>query len=111
GAQLGLVGSLIARMYYLQVVEAQRYKVLAEENRINLRLLAPRRGRILDRFGAPLAGNDQNYRFVPVVVRENLSWDEVSRIEVNIDELPGVNIEVGLSRFYPFGERASQIVG
>ena len=152
GAQLGLVGSLIARMYYLQVVEAQRYKVLAEENRINLRLLAPRRGRILDRFGVPLAVNDQNYRivlvaeqagdlestlnaigtliplddtarhkvmrdvhrkhsFVPVVVRENLSWDEVSRIEVNIDELPGVNIEVGLSRFYPFGERASQIVG
>ncbi len=152
GAQLGLVGSLIGRMYYLQVVEAQRYKVMAEENRINLRLLAPRRGRILDRFGVPLAVNDQNYRivlvaeqagdlestlnaigtliplddtqrhkvmrdvhrkhsFVPVVVRENLSWDEVSRIEVNIDELPGVNIEVGLNRFYPFGQQASQIIG
>jgi penicillin-binding protein 2 len=152
GGQLGLLGALGARMYYLQVVEAQRYTVLAEENRINLRLLAPRRGRILDRFGVPLATNDQNYRivlvadqagdiestlgaigtlmplddvdrrkvmrdvkrkpgFVPVVVRENLSWDEVARIEVNINQLPGVNIEVGLSRFYPFGERASHVVG
>ena len=152
GGQMLLLGSLVGRMYYLQVVEAQRYKVMAEENRINLRLLAPRRGRILDRFGVPLASNDQNYRvvlvaeqagdlestlnaigtlielddherhkvlrdvhrkhsFVPVVVRENLSWDEVSRIEVNVDELPGVSIEVGLSRFYPFGERASHIVG
>ena len=40
--------------------------MLAEENRINLRLLAPRRGRILDRFGVPLAANDQNYRIVLV---------------------------------------------
>ena len=152
GAQLALVGTLVGRMYYLQVVEAQRYTVLAEENRINLRLLAPQRGRILDRFGVPLATNDQNYRivlvaeqagdldstlnaigtliplddaarrrvirdvkrkhsFVPVVVRENLTWDDVSRIEVNIDALAGVTIEAGLSRFYPFAERASQLVG
>ncbi|MGH6937928.1 penicillin-binding protein 2 [Hypericibacter sp.] len=64
GAQLVLLGSLAARMYYLQVVESDRYKLLAEENRISLRLLAPRRGRILDRFGQPLATNDQNYRIV-----------------------------------------------
>ena len=64
GAQLVLLGSLAGRMYYLQVVESDRYKLLAEENRISLRLLAPRRGRILDRFGQPLATNDQNYRIV-----------------------------------------------
>jgi penicillin-binding protein 2 len=64
GAQLLLLGSLAGRMYYLQVVESDRYKLLAEENRISLRLLAPRRGRILDRFGQPLATNDQNYRIV-----------------------------------------------
>ena len=38
----------------LQVVEADRYQMLADENRINWRLLAPPRGRILDRFGEPL---------------------------------------------------------
>ena len=53
-------------MYQLQVVDADRYAVLADENRINLRLLAPPRGRILDRFGVPLADNRQNYRLVVV---------------------------------------------
>ena len=49
-------------MYYLQVIESARYATLAEENRINLRLLAPPRGRIVDRFGVPMAVNQQNYR-------------------------------------------------
>jgi len=66
GTKAVLFGALAARMYYLQVVEADRYALLAEENRINLRLLPPPRGRILDRFGMPLATNDQNYRVVVV---------------------------------------------
>src|SRR3546814_8644420 len=56
-------------MYYLQVVEADRYKTLAEDNRINLRLLPPPRGRIVDRFGLPLASNRQDFRVV--LVREH----------------------------------------
>jgi len=40
--------------------------VLADENRINLRLLAPPRGRIYDRFGVALADNKHNYRVVVV---------------------------------------------
>lgn len=66
GAKLVLLGALAGRMYYLQVVEADKYATLAEENRINLRLLAPLRGRILDRFGVTLATNDQNYRVVVI---------------------------------------------
>jgi len=66
GAKLAMLGALTGRMYYLQVVEADKYAVLAEENRINLRLLAPLRGRILDRFGVTLATNDQNYRVVVI---------------------------------------------
>ena len=66
GTKAVLFGALAARMYYLQVVEADRYALLAEENRINLRLLPPPRGRILDRFGLPLATNDQNFRVVVV---------------------------------------------
>ena len=66
GAKLVMLGALTGRMYYLQVVEADKYAVLAEENRINLRLLAPLRGRILDRFGVTLATNDQNYRVVVI---------------------------------------------
>ncbi len=62
GAQLGLMGVLAARMYYLQVVEADRYALLSDENRINMRLLQPSRGTIVDRFGVPLAINRNNYR-------------------------------------------------
>ncbi len=62
GGQFALLAGLVGRMYYLQVVEADRYHMLAEENRINMRLLPPSRGRIIDRFGVPIAINQQNYR-------------------------------------------------
>ena len=68
GGQAVLLSTLAGRLYYLQILEADRYATLAEDNRINLRLIAPPRGRILDRFGVPLAVNVQNYRVV--LVRE-----------------------------------------
>ena len=55
GGKAILLTALCGRLYYLQVVEADRYATLADENRINLRLLAPPRGRIIDRFGAEVA--------------------------------------------------------
>ena len=66
GIQASLFGLLGSRMYYLQVVESEQYKLLAEENRINLRLLSPPRGRIIDRLGNELAGNQRNYRIILV---------------------------------------------
>lgn len=66
GGQLALFGGLIGRMYYLQVIESDRYKVLADDNRISLRLLPPPRGRILDRYGQPIAINQLNYRVVVI---------------------------------------------
>ncbi len=47
----------------------------------------------------------------PVVVRENLGWEEVARIEFNAPDLPGVFIDLGQSRDYPEGELMSHIVG
>jgi penicillin-binding protein 2 len=152
GAHATLLAALAGRMYELQIVESERYAVLANENRISLRLLAPLRGRILDRFGVALADSRQNYQlvivaeqagdvaatldalralieigetdrrrvlrdvrrkhsFVPVVVRANLSWDEMARVEVAIPELPGVSIDQGFTRHYPFGETAAHVVG
>ena len=64
--QGALLSALVGRLYYLQVVESEKYKTLAEENRINLRLLAPPRGYLLDRNGEPLAVNDKSYRVVIV---------------------------------------------
>lgn len=69
GGKLALFSTLAGRMYYLQVVESERYRTLAEDNRINLRLLAPPRGRILDRNGLEIAANQRNYRLIIVTER------------------------------------------
>ncbi len=69
GAQLAFMAVLGARMRFMQVEEADQYKLLAEENRINIRLIPPARGLILDRKGRVVAGNEQNYRVV--ITRED----------------------------------------
>ena len=69
GGQVALFGILAGRMYQLQVIESSRYKMLADENRISMRLLPPLRGRILDRFGVPLATNKENYRVLLIAER------------------------------------------
>lgn len=150
--QAALFGFLGSRLYRLQVEEGQRYATLAEENRVSARLIPPPRGRVLDRNGAVVAGNQLNWRallvaeqtqdvgatletfsrivplteqekarieremrrrrrFVPVAVREFLSWEEMARIEVNAPDLPGILIDVGTTRHYPEAEHLAHIVG
>jgi penicillin-binding protein 2 len=151
-AQMGLLGVLAHRLHRLQVEEGERYATLAEENRLSARLLAPPRGRVLDREGRVVAGNQLNWRallvaeqtadvaatletfsrivplseqerarverdvrrrrrFVPVVVREFLTWEEMARIEMNAPDLPGVSVDVGTTRIYPEGEHLAHVVG
>lgn len=151
-AQIGLLGFLGHRLHRLQVDEGERYATLAEENRLSARLLAPPRGRVLDREGRVVAGNQQNWRallvaeqtadvaatletfsrivpltdqerarierevrrrrrFVPVTVREFLTWEEMARIELNAPDLPGISVDVGTTRMYPEGEHMAHIVG
>lgn len=50
-------------------------------------------------------------RFVPVMLRDFLSWDEMARIELNAPSLPGVLIDVGTRRVYPEGELLAHIIG
>lgn len=69
GAQLLFIGGLAARMRYLQVEEADQFRLLAEENRINVRLIPPSRGEVFDRNGVRLAQNAPSYRIV--IVRED----------------------------------------
>ena len=69
GAMGAIFAVLGARMRYLSVDQADQFKLLAEENRISIRLLPPARGLISDRKGKPLAANEQNYRVV--ITRED----------------------------------------
>ena len=49
--------------------------------------------------------------FVPIMLRNFLTWDEMARIELNAPYLPGVLIDVGTHRLYPEGSSLSHIVG
>jgi penicillin-binding protein 2 len=69
GAMTAMFAVLGARMRYLSVEQADRFKLLAEENRVSIRLLPPARGLIQDRNGKLIAGNEQNYRVV--ITRED----------------------------------------
>lgn len=152
GLQLAGFSVLAGRLWYLQVTQRDKYQVLAEENRIQTRLLAPPRGQILDRHGQSIAGNVQNFEatvipeqvddlslllhrlsqllpiepaeqqrilreakraraFAPILIRDNLSWDEVAALELHAPELPGLSIESGEVRAYPFAEQAAHIIG
>ncbi len=62
--QGGLMGMLGLRLAWLQIAQGQKYRMLAENNRISIKLLQPTRGLILDRNGRRIAVNDQNFRVI-----------------------------------------------
>ncbi len=152
GLQTAFIAGLAVRMRKLQVEDASEYRLLADENRINIRLIAPARGEIYDRNGKVIARNEQSFRitivkedagdieqtlyslsnlikisqndakrvieeiersapFLPVTVRDQLSFEEIARIATNSPILPGVSVEQGLSRVYPLIENYAHVVG
>ena len=87
--QLGIVGALGYRMQSMQVEQADQFRLLAEENRINIRLIPPARGLIFDRNGTPLAENAQNYRVT--MVREDAG--DVDDVLARLTELVYIDPE------------------
>jgi len=49
--------------------------------------------------------------FLPIEIIDNLSWEQVAAIEVNMPDLPGISIDVGKRRFYPEGPATAHVVG
>ncbi|HMO72011.1 MAG TPA: penicillin-binding protein 2 [Paracoccaceae bacterium] len=64
GSMAAVVAVLGLRMRHMQVEQADQFRLLAEDNRISIRLIPPARGLIHDRNGKLIAGNEQNYRIV-----------------------------------------------
>lgn len=143
---------IVARLYFLQVKEADKYKMMSDENRISTRFLVPPRGLIFDRNGEIIAKNEQDFqalmvaeqtpdiaetlktfkqivpltegeeqkirkdlknkrRFIPIKLKDNLSWNEVSKILLHAPDLPGVEINEGLSRYYPYADIYAHVLG
>jgi penicillin-binding protein 2 len=86
GFVLLLFGVLLARFYYLQVLQHEHYHTLAEANRISITPIAPSRGLILDRNGEVLAHNYSAYTLEIVP-------GKIASLEATIDEL-GTLIEI-----------------
>jgi penicillin-binding protein 2 len=76
----------------------------------------------LDRFGMILPFDPherekldravaRHQRFIPVLVKDFLDWDQMAAIEANTPDLPGIVIDVGTTRLYPFGDGLAHLVG
>ncbi|MBY0520338.1 MAG: penicillin-binding protein 2 [Sphingomonas sp.] len=71
-AGIGLV--LAGRMAWLSIAENQHYEMMAESNRVNLTLVPPRRGWIVDRNNVPIANNRTDFRVD--IIRDRLRDEE-----------------------------------
>lgn len=80
-----LLSLLAGRMAYLQVVLHEKYQGLSENNRIQLRPVAPNRGLIYDRNGVLLAENIPSYSLTLVKERVNSIDETLSYLKTLID--------------------------
>ena len=89
---------LVGRMTWLAILEGESYALASENNRVQNRLIPPRRGWIVDRTGKPLALNKPDYRLelIPEAIADldmvlarlrqvmPIGWDEELRIRADI---------------------------
>lgn len=64
GIQAAAGFALLSRLYFLQFVHGDEFKMQSEDNRAKLQLVIPPRGIISDRYGVAMAMNQVNYRLV-----------------------------------------------
>ncbi|QDP18688.1 penicillin-binding protein 2 [Sphingomonas xanthus] len=62
GMQATFGGILLARLGYLSVAQNEHYQLLSEDNRVQLIIVPPRRGWIIDRNNKPIAINRSDFR-------------------------------------------------
>jgi penicillin-binding protein 2 len=80
---LGLFTLLTGRMFQLSILQGSEFATLAEDNRINLRLVAPQRGRVYDRLGVELANTAANYRVLLVP-------EQTKNVRATLERLAGL---------------------
>ncbi|HEX8442504.1 MAG TPA: penicillin-binding protein 2 [Allosphingosinicella sp.] len=120
GLQAGVAALVAGRMAYISIAENERYKLLSEENRVQLVLVPPRRGWIVDRNGQPIAINRSDYRvdLIPDQLRDperivpqlaqllDLPGEEVERIFKELDQAAGYQ-PVAVAENLPFEKFAA----
>ena len=72
---------LFVRLIYLQIIQGDRYKALAERNRLSERLVKPPRGYLYDRNGVKLAENKKTFHVL--LIKEQASSLEKTMTHLN----------------------------
>jgi penicillin-binding protein 2 len=103
-AQTSVGGLLIARMAWLSVAQNERYSTLAENNRVQMTLVPPRRGWIIDRHGKPIAINRTIFR-VDIIPDQLHDKDRVlgqlqSLLALTADDMDRIREDLGQARGY-----------
>nr|WP_283938429.1 penicillin-binding protein 2 [Sphingomonas alba] len=101
-AQVGLGALLVGRLGYLGISQNDHYRLLSEDNRVQLIPVPPRRGWIIDRNGKPIAINRSSFR-VDIIPQQLSDGPRVIRelaqiLELSPDELQRVADELKSSR-------------
>ncbi|MEL6376736.1 MAG: penicillin-binding protein 2, partial [Pseudomonadota bacterium] len=92
GGMAAFMGMLGMRMRFLQIEQADEFRLLADENRINVHLIPPSRGRIFDRQGRVIAENVPSYR-ISIVREQAGDVDAVIERLAKIVELDPIELE------------------
>ncbi|MBW0145278.1 penicillin-binding protein 2 [Sphingomicrobium sp. B8] len=94
GVQAGFGALLVGRLGYLSISQNKYYQTLAEDNRVQMIIVPPRRGWIVDRHGKPIAINRSDFRvdLVPDQVPEG-QLDEVIAKSAQILQLDPDTVE------------------
>jgi penicillin-binding protein 2 len=148
---LFIFGTLVFRLWYLQIIKSGEYRVIDERNRLRVIDIPAPRGIIYDRNGNALVKNVPSFDitvvkedlpkdpetlaklakliglkqdklveslksvskrpFKPVTLKQNVSFEEVARVEARKIDFPGLQVNVVGGREYIYGHSASHVIG
>lgn len=148
-----MIGLLVSRLYYLQILNHDNFTTLSDKNRVQVQPIAPPRGLIYDRNGILLAENRpvfsvtvvpervpdmdgtlaqlqqildiseddmarfrrrlEEYRrpFSSVPLSYDLDEREIAKMAVHRYQLPGVEVDAELVRYYPYSNITAHALG
>jgi len=105
---------IFLRLFHLQIVQGTTNRVLADGNRIQVKIIHAPRGVIFDRNGKILAANFPAFRLASNLADKHkykfVTREEALEWEVKDDPRAG-DLEVDNVRTYPMGERFAHVIG
>lgn len=96
---LTMVGGIATRLAYLQLLQGERNRQLADNNRVRLIPRQPERGNILDRKGRIMAGNRLSYAvFLWPISNSQQEWETILPRLAKTLNIPLKNIQARLEQ-------------